>query len=227
MGTTAYHHREIVDALCLLCRGAVALTEDVAGSDVIRVGSNRLFDIGAQVVVRDDDGSHEARRVVGRSGLHEVTLDEALTGSYAVASGGQLALTGDGLPELRWVGGGRPVQSLRPNGANYPCAVVDPVRLDQPAKDGTNRSYLQDYLTSVYYVGPLRAEPGGADPPADAGRLFDLLMADPYLGGCCWYGQVVAVECRPEEEAELRRAGLQVSVIRYDVLARRSEYGRG
>jgi len=227
MGTTAYHHREIVEALCLLCRGAVALAEDAVGSDVVRVGSNRLFDPGAQVVVRDDGGSFETRTVMGRSGLHEVTLDAALTGSYLVASGGQLALTGDGLPELRWVGVGRPVQSLRPNGANYPCVVVDPVRLNQPARDGTNRSYVQDYLTSVYYVGSLRAEQGGAEPPDDAGRLFDLLMADPYLGGCCWYGQVVAVECRPEEEAELRRAGVQVNVIRYDVLARRSEYSRG
>jgi hypothetical protein len=105
--------------------------------------------------------------------------------------------------------------------------VVDPIRLEQPLKDGTNRSYLQDYLTAVYWVGLAEGDGAGAGVAEEAGRLFDLLMADPYLGGCCWYGQVVSVDCRPPEEAELQQSGVQANVIRYDVLARRTEYGRG
>jgi hypothetical protein len=227
MGTTAYHHREIVDALCLLCRGAVALTENVSDGTTVQVGSNRLFEIGAQVVVRDEAGASEVRTVVGRSGLHEVELDAAAEGSYTVIRQAQLTLVDDRVPELKWVGAGRPTHALRPNGVNYPCVIVDPVRLDQPVKDGTNRSYLQEYVTAVYYVGRLQTEQEAAKPPDDAGKLFDLLMCDPYLGGCCWYGQVVSVDCRPEEETALRSAGVPVGVIRYDVLARRSEYGRG
>lgn len=224
---TAYHHREIVDALSLLCRGAVALTEDVCGGQVVQVGSNRLFEIGERVAVADSAGGREMRTVVDKNGLHELRLDAALTGSYAVSRGAQAALVGERVPTLTWVGSGRPMHALRPHAVNYPCAVVDAVRLDQPLKEGTNRSYVQDYLTAVYYVGLAQGEGRGVGVGEEARRLFDLLMADPYLGGCCWYGQVVAVDCRPEEEAELRRSGVQVDVIRYDVLARRSEYGRG
>jgi len=226
MGVDMYHHAEIVDAICALCVGAAELTADAGGESVLYVGSNRLFAAGDNVEVVDDSTAAEAHTVVGLDGLTQVVLDSQVEGTYEVARNALVRLCSDDLPQLRWVGRGEPVLAPQPMITNFPCVVVDPAGLAQPLTGGTNRSFEQDYRTSVYYM---RRRSAGEDEEGalldEVRGLFNLLMSDPYLGGTCWYSQVSKVEYAPGAEEAVKAQGAPVRVIRLEVVARRSELG--
>lgn len=224
MGVEMFHHGEILQALSLLCQGAVRLRSDAELEDTLQVGSNRLFPAGTEVEVTDDSGVTERRRVQGQVGLEQVVLTEALTGSYHVAKNAVVKLVQTGVPELAWIGQGKPAVTPRPMPASFPCIVVAPVSMEQPLKEGTNRAYTQEYLSSVYYVRRrLEGEVEEQRFQSEVGGLFNLLMGDPYLGGTCWYGQVTRVDYRCSEEPALHDRGSAVRVARLEVLAKRSE----
>ena len=219
-----YHHREIVEAIADLCGGMVRLSQDLEGSDVVRVGSNRLFRVGDLVKVTDDAGGSEERVVAELQDLSMVKLDAAVSGRYQVARGARLKLLGGRVPSVVWIGRGRPELAPQPLAGGFPCIVVDPVRLEQPVRGGSNRTFIQDYWTSVYYMrraGALEEEQ--EELLGEVSGVFNLLMSDPYLGGTCWYSQVTQVEYSPEAERLLRDSGVPVRVVRMDVVARRSE----
>lgn len=222
-----FHHGEILDAICMLCGGAVGLAADASNTSLLTVGSNRLFAVGDRVRVSDRATAPQERTVAAITGLDTVALDAPVSGPYLVAEGGRVQLVSEGLPELSWIGHGTLEAAVRPPVRRYPCAVVRPVALDQPRGEGTNRALTQDYLTSVYY---LRAQVQGEDEEASflaqVGRLFDVLMRDPYLGGKCWYSQVTKVDLCTSDEAAVRAGGNPARVARLDVVARRSEMGR-
>lgn len=224
MGVDMYHHTEILEAICALCTSSVRLSEDAGGSAVLRVGSNRLFSAGDNVDVLDDDGGPESHTVSELNGLTEIVLDSAVSGTYTVSRHARVRLnSGDG-PALAWVSRGTPELAPRPIAPGFPCVVVEPTRMEQPLKGGTNRAYTQDYWTSVYYI---RRRSGGEDEELrlldEVDALFNLLMSDPYLGGTCWYSQVTMVDYTPEVEAALKERGTPVRAVRLDMVARRSE----
>lgn len=219
-----HHHAEILGAICDLCRGAVRLSGDVSGGNVLEVGSNKLLRVGDSVRVEDDQQAGETRTVAGFGGRTQVVLESSLSGSYAVEAGARVVLVSDAVPELAWVGRGKPELAPQPGVVGFPCAVVAPRRLEQPVSGGTNRSYSQEYHSSVYYV---RREREGEDVEAlllkEVGRLFSLLMRDPYLAGTCWYSQVIGIDYEPYEQAALdeRMAGLRV--VRLDMVGLRAQ----
>jgi hypothetical protein len=223
---SAFHHGEILDAVSLLCTGAVSLTADAAQTNVVHVGSNRLFAAGDRVRVSDREGATAEAVVASTTGLSEVVLGAPVTGPFLVSSGACVRRTSGSVPQLEWVSKGVLETGVRPPAPRYPCAVVRPTVLRQPRGEGTNRALTQDYLTSVYYV---RAQSQGEDEEAgflaQVGLLFDVLMADPYLGGTCWYSQVVEVDYATAEECQYRSAGNQLRVARLDLVSRRSELG--
>jgi hypothetical protein len=221
-----FHHGEILDAISLLCTGAVVLAADVAETDVLRVGSNRLFRAGDRVRVADGQTAAAESAVASTIGLDQVILASPVDGPYLVSRGASVQRVSGALPTLRWIGRGIPEAAVRPPVPRYPCAVVRPTALQQPRGEGTNRALTQDYLTSVYY---LRAQSQGEDEEAaflsELGLLFDVLMGDPYLGGTSWYSQVVEVDYATDEERQFKSAGSQLRVARLDVASRRSEMG--
>jgi hypothetical protein len=220
----AYHHGEVVEAICLACQGMAKLVLDTDGTEAIYVGSNRLFGIGATVELLDDDGASETGTVAELVGLGQVVLDAPVSGSFEVAHGARVGLLGASVPELSWVGHGRPALAPSAGPSRFPCVVVEPQRLVQPLRGGTNRSVTQSYWTSVYYI---RRHSEGEEQERhvleQVQLLFDLLMADPYLGGTCWHSQVSMVDCCPQAEAVLRERGAGVRVVKLDVVAQRSE----
>ncbi|MDI9584428.1 MAG: hypothetical protein QM473_09435 [Acidobacteriota bacterium] len=219
-----HHHAEILGAICDLCRGAVRLNADVNGGNVLEVGSNRVLRVGDSVRVEDDQQAGEMQTVAGLSGRTQVVLEGDLSGSYAVDSGARVVLVSEAVPKLAWVGRGKPELAPQPTGVGFPCVVVAPTRLEQPMSGGTNRSYSQEYHSSVYYV---RRDHEGEEAETllleEVGRLFSLLMRDPYLAGTCWYSQVVGVDYEPHEQAALdeRMAGLRV--VRLDLVGLRAQ----
>ncbi len=226
MSVAMYHHAEILDAISGICSGTIRLSEDTSGDTIVHVGSNRLFSVGDSVELVDDASVPEAHTVAGLEGLTQVILDGPIGGTYSTASNARIRLTSADLPALAWVGRGTPKIGPQPPGVNFPCAIVAPTRIAQPLTGGTNRTFDQDYWTSVYYVRPPTAgEDEEGELLAEVGRLFNLLMTDPYLGGACWYSQVTKVDYDVAPEAELRDQGFPVRVVRLDVVARRCELG--
>jgi len=61
--TQMLHYNEICAALRGLVQSGVALTENAGGSDLVSVGSNRLFSPGRGVALTDDEGHREEHTV--------------------------------------------------------------------------------------------------------------------------------------------------------------------
>ena len=218
-----YHHREVLEALCTLCSGATRLALDTDATSTVCVGSNRLFEVGDAVELVDDVTAPEAHTVSALSGLSEVVLGTPVVGTYEAARNARLRLAGADVPALTWIGRGRPEATPLPSPLQFPCVVVEPRQLVQPPKGGTNRTVTQEHSNSVYYI---RRRAEGEEQEAalltEVGRLFNLLMSDPYLGGTCWHSEVSLVDYVPEAERVLRERGIPVRVVRFDVLSRRS-----
>jgi hypothetical protein len=219
-----FHHGQILDAICLLCAGAVSLSSDATQTDVLHVGSNRLFGAGDQIEVADSQTAGVTRAVSETVGLDQVVLDVPVDGPYLAERGASVRRVSAALPALAWIGKGLPGTAVQPPVPRYPCAVARPTAMTQPRGEGTNRALTQDYITALYY---LRAQSQGEDEESafmsEVALLFDVLMSDPYLGGSCWYSQVVGVDYSTEEERQSRGAGSQLRVARFDIIARRSE----
>lgn len=226
MGVDMYHHGEILDAICGICLGFTKLTADAGGSATLHVGSNRLFAPGDLVEVVDDVTEPESHTVSELNGLTEVVLDSAVEGTYLVAQNARLKSCSEAQLNLAWVGRGKPELAPRPVATGFPCVVVEPARMDQPLKGGTNRAFTQEYWTRVYYI---RRRSAGEEEEAElldeVGALFNLLMSDPYLGGTCWYSQVSGIDYAPDAEQALKERGAPVRVAQLEMVARRSELG--
>jgi len=128
------------------------------------------------------------------------------------------------LSGLQWVVEGRPEVVPASEGRQFPGIVVELRQMEQPVKEGTNKSYRQQYHYRIYYLHPVeQGEENEAAVAEETGKLFNLLMQDTYLGGTCWYSQVVRVDNRPAEEEQLRRRGVNVRVTAIDLVATRAE----
>ena len=217
------HYNEIARALRLLCQSAVALAEDTDGTNQISVGSNKLFSLGDQIKLADDDTPAEQYEVVSLVGLTGVQLDAQVAGQFTVAKNAVIRLAQPLLPDLKWVGQGRPLVMPQPPDLQFPGIVVEPAVLDQPMSEGTNRSVRQDYHYRIYYL----LRPAGAVTSEvlleDAGKLFNLLMRDIYLGGSCWYSQIVRVDPASLTQRHFADRGIELSVVEMELVARRLE----
>ena len=224
MGVEMFHHVEIMDAICGICSGWVKLAEDAGGSDVVRVGSNRLFRAGDAVEIVDDETVPESHTIAQLAGLTDIVLEAAVAGSYQVSRQARLVRKTVSGPELAWVGRGRPDVGPQPVVTSFPCVVVEPARLEQALQGGTNRAVAQDYWTHVHYVRRrVGGEEGDAKLLEEVRALFNLLMADPYLGGTCWHSQVTQVQYAPRVEAALQERGAPARAVLLEVIARRIE----
>jgi hypothetical protein len=222
----ALHYNEICEALRRLVQGAVALTADADGSDLVHVGSNRLFHAGDTVELWDSQGQRESHTVVELIGLTQVRLDREVELSFLVGAGAQLRRVPEALPELKWVAQGTPELMPQPAETRLPCVLVQPREMEQPLTAGTNRAYQQNYRCLVYYLErAVEGEAASVELMASAARLFELLMADPYLGGSAWYAQVVRVEAEPERVRRLRDKGFAVVGVAMEVVVQRVEVG--
>lgn len=216
-----FHQNKIARAIRLLCQGATALSADVDGGDELTVGSNELFEVGQQVRLVDTAGSEELT-VAGLVGLTTVRLTGAVSGEYLTSRGARLEVVDGSLPELRWVGQGSPelLPGIAPE--SFPCALVLPTTMEQPLNRGSNRTFQQDYRFEVYYVREHgEGEAANVEVVDEAGKLFNLLMSDPYLGGTCWHSQVVEVNARPDVQERMREREWPLRVVRMTMLARR------
>jgi len=228
MGLEMYHHNEIARALRMLVQGAAALTEDTQGSDVVNIEPNPLLESGSAVKLVDDQGQVETHTVAERLSALQVRLDSTVTGTFAVANGARLQLATGTAAKLRWVGQGRPELMPRPQVLQLPAVVVEPVTLKQPDHAGTNRTYQQEYVFHVYYLRKIsEGEQANVELHAEVADLFNMIMADPYLGGTSWHGQVTEVDMRPAEEEKLRAVAPGVQAVRLVVVAMRSEVWSG
>jgi hypothetical protein len=224
MGLDMYHHNEIARALRMLVQGAAALSADTDDSDIVHTDPSPLFESGAAVRLVDDLGNVETHTVVERTSATQVRLDDPVAGSFTVAHGARLQLsTGTGA-ELKWVSQGRPELMPRAQVMQLPAVVVEPIALEQPARTGTNRTIQQEYLFHVYYLRKIaEGEQANVELHEELTDLFNLVMADPYLGETCWHAQVTSVAMRPPEEDKLRAIAPGVQVARMEVVARRAE----
>jgi hypothetical protein len=224
MGLQMYHHNEIARALRMLVQGAAALTVDTDGSDIINTDSSPLFESGTAVRLIDDQGQVESHTVVERLSARQVRLDDPVAGEFGVAEGARLQLTTGTGAQLKWVSQGRPELMPRAQIMQLPAVVVEPVTLEQPASAGTNRTYQQEYKFHVYYIRKMaEGEQANVELQEELGDLFNLVMADPYLGETCWHAQVTEVQMRPAEEEKLRAVAPGVQAVRMEVVATRSE----
>jgi hypothetical protein len=213
-------YNEICAALRRLVQSAASLTADAVGSDLLSVGSNRLFQVGDTVILTDSEGHTETHTVVELVGLTGVRLDGPVVGSFTVAGGAEVQRLPALLPDLHWVGQGQPGLGPQPVEGRLPCVIVQPAAMEQPLAAGTNCAYQQNYHCLVYYVQ--RARPGktaSVELMDQVAELFDLLMADPYLGGTAWYAQVVRVDPAPPALTRLREGGLEVVGAEIEVVA--------
>ncbi len=224
MGIDGLHYGEIARSLRLVCQGAATLSVDTGPTDTVTVNSNLLFSVGDEVVLADASGAAEEHSVVQLIGLHGVRLDAAVSGAYTVAAQGRLQLAAALRPEVKWVAVGRPEAIPEPARLEFPAVIIAPGTMKQPPDEGSNRAYEQKYTLQVYYVDRYQ-EGVEADMDAleEAGRLFNLIMADPYLGGTCYHSQVVEFEPSPQAEEKLRSKELPLRVVRMEVLAQRME----
>lgn len=221
-----FHHNEIARAVRLLCQSCVALTQDSDGTDTVWVGSNELFSVNDMVEVVDDDSTAEEHQVADKVGLSEVQLDAAVTGNFTVANNAVLRLSSPLLSDLKWVGQGSPEIMPQPPDVQFPAIIVQPATLDQPFGDGTNRSFRQDYHYLIYYLyRPAGGDPSNPQTLQEAGKLFNLLMGDMYLGGSCWYSQVIRLEPTPQVQEWFRQRDIALSVVELELVARRLEAG--
>ena len=216
------HYNEIARAIRLLCQSSVLLRQDTEGTDQISVGSNRLFSVGDQVELVDDDTQAEAYEVSGRVGLAGIQLDSTVSGDFTVANNAMVRLAEPVLDDLHWVGQGRPLVMPQPAALEVPAIVVEPAILDQPMGEGTNKSVQQDYHFRIYYLE--RPAAGSRRNEAFLERvsdLFSLLTRDIYLGGTCWYAQIIRLDPDPPVQQHLAEQGLSVDVAEIELLARR------
>lgn len=222
MAVDMFHQNEIARAIRLLCQGATALTADAQAGCEVRVGSNELFAVGQQVRVRDSAGSEE-RTVAGKAGLTTVQLSEPIEGEYLVSRGARLEAPDTALGEVQWVGQGSPELMPRSPAEQFPCVLVMPGRMRQPLNAGSNRVFQQDYEFAVYYVTRYEEDRQANIEVLDrAAALFNLLMADTYLGGTCWHSQVMEVDPEPAIQRRLRDQEKPLRVVELTVLARRA-----
>ncbi len=218
------HYNEIARAVRLLCQSTVALTEDTDGTNQVTVGSNRLFSVGNDVELLDDDTTAEQYEVTALVGLTGVQLDSVISGEFTVANNAMIRLAEPLLPELTWGGQGRPLLMPQPPELQLPGIVVEPAVLDQPMTEGTNRSVRQDYHYRVYYLlQPAASQYGNQVLLDQAGKLFSLLMRDIYLGGSCWYAQVTRVDPASAVQRHFADRGIELSVVEMELIVRRLE----
>ena len=214
------HYNEIARAIRLLCQSSVLLSEDTEGTNQISVGSNRLFSVGDQVELVDDDTPAETYEVSGRPGLTIIQLTTTIAGQFTVANNAMVRLAEPVLDDLHWVGQGRPLVMPQPAALEVPAIVVEPAILDQPMGEGTNRSVRQDYHFRIYYLE--RPAAGSRRNEAFLDRvseLFSLLTRDIYLGGTCWYAQIIRLDPDPSVQQHLAEQGLNVDVAEIELLA--------
>lgn len=211
----------VAEAVADLCRGAARLRNDTDGTDLVSLGSNRIFAVGDQVEVSDCFGQRELRTVVATSGLHSVRLDGPISGMYLVGNRASVRLVGDVVPALAWVNRGVPELLPELTAARFPCAIVAPRQLVQSDENATNRAVSQDYTVDVYYIRARRgAEAEETALLEEVGKLFNIIMSDPYLGGTCWHSRVDTVAHDREIEQELRERGTAVRCMRLAVRGR-------
>jgi len=215
------HYNEIARAIRLLCQSSVLLSEDTEGTNQISVGSNRLFSIGDQVELIDDDTPAEAYQISGLVGLTIIQLDSTVSGQFTVANNAMVRLAEPVLDNLHWVGQGQPLVMPQPPALELPAIVVEPAILDQPMGEGTNKSVRQDYHFRIYYLE--RPTAGSRRNEAFLERvseLFSLLTRDIYLGGTCWYAQIIRLDPDPSVQQHLAQQGLSVDVAEIELIAR-------
>jgi len=215
------HYNEIARAIRLLCQSSILLSEDSDGTDQISVGSNRLFSVGDPVELVDDDTPAETYEISGLVGLTGIELDSAVSGQFTVANNAVVRLAEPLLDDLHWVGQGRPLVMPQPAELEVPAIVVEPAILDQPMGEGTNKSVRQDYHFRIYYLE--RPAAGSRRNEAFLDRvsaLFSLLTRDIYLGGTCWYAQIIRLDPDPSVQQHLAEQGLSVDVAEIELLAR-------
>jgi len=216
-----FHHNQIARAIRLLCQGTTALTADTTPGNQVQVGSNELFDIGGDVILRDAAGE-EQHTVADTVGLTTVVLSGEV-GDFRVARGARLGVAAGGLAELAWVGQGSPELLPQAPSDRFPCVLVLPGEVRQPFNTGGNRVFQQEYTYRIYYVA--QHEEGQAANIAvleSAGVLFNLLMSDTYLGGTCWHSQVTEVNPHPAIEERLREQERPLRVVELTMIARRA-----
>jgi len=216
------HYNEIARAIRLLCQSSVLLSEDTDGTNQISVGSNRLFSIGDQVELVDDDTPAEVYEVSRLVGLTIIQFTTTVSGEFTVANNAMVRLAEPVLDDLHWVGQGQPLVMPQPPVLELPSIVVEPAILDQPMGEGTNKSVQQDYHFRIYYLE--RPAAGSRRNEAFLERvseLFSLLTRDIYLGGSCWYAQIIRLDPDPSVQQHLAEQGLSVDVAEIELLARR------
>jgi len=215
------HYNEIARAIRLLCQSSILLSEDTDGTNQISVGSNRLFSVGDQVELIDDDTAAETYEISGLVGLTSIQLDSAVSGQFTVANNAMIRLAEPVLDDLHWVGQGRPLVMPQPAELEIPAIVVEPAILDQPMGEGTNRSVRQDYHFRIYYLErPAAGSRRNEVFLERVSELFSLLTRDIYLGGTCWYAQIIRLDPDPPVQQHLAEQGLNVDVAEIELLAR-------
>ncbi len=216
------HYNEIARAIRLLCQSSVLLSEDTEGTDQISVGSNRLFSIGDQVELVDDETPAEVYEVSGLVGLSFIQLTTTVSGQFTVDNNAVIRLAEPLLDDLHWVGQGRPLVMPQPAALEVPAIVVEPAILNQPMGEGTNKSVRQDYHFRIYYLERPAAGSRRNEAFLDrVSKLFSLLTCDIYLGGTCWYAQIIRLDPDPPVQQHLAEQGLSVDVAEIELLARR------
>ncbi len=222
MAVDMFHQNEIARAIRMLCQGATALTADTQPGYEASVGSNELFALGQQVRLRDSAGCEE-KTVADKVGLTTVVFTEPIDSQYLVSRSGRLEVAAGGLDDVRWVGQGSPELMPRSPAERFPCVLVTPGPMRQPLSAGSNRAFQQDYTFSVYYVEAYEGDQrANIEVLEAAAALFNLLMADPYLGGTCWHSQVTEVDPEPPVQERLREREKPLRVVELTVLARRA-----
>jgi hypothetical protein len=217
------HYNEIARAIRRALQDGRSLLADTDGTAIVHASTDGLVP-GVTVSVSDDETPAERGTVEEIVGPGEMRLDQTLSGVYEVARDAMLRPWRQGEPDLQWVGQG-PVELIpEPRLLSFPCAVVRGSTIEQPLAGGTNRSYTQEYRYLVYYLQRIAADEAADERVmAEAGVVFRRLMADPYLGGTCWYSQVVRVEPHSKAEDMLRARGMPVRVVEMEMAVRRAE----
>ncbi len=225
MRSEMLHVNEVAEAVRLLCQGAVLLTADLENSSTAMMGSNQLFASGDSVELLDDETGPVATAVAGRNGLERLELEDVIAGPLLVSRKGRVRLADPPLGDVRLVAQGGLDFLATPWGSKLPCVIVQPVSVDQQPGEGTNRSFEQEHRLSVFYVRPQHAgEQGSEALIEEVERLFNLLMADSYLGGSAWCSQVIGVTLESDRLARWReQAAERVDIAQIDLVAKRLE----